>query len=59
MYFYCLSYADHTYNNMNKQPTCTDIVLKSYGYCLDYTHHTYNSFNKQPQGTVIILVLLS
>ena len=49
MYCYCLSYSDHTYNNLNKQPKCTVIV--------SYTDHTYNSLNKQPKGNVIVLVI--
>jgi len=27
MYCYCLTYTDHTYNNLNKQPKGTVIVL--------------------------------
>ena len=27
MYCYCLSYTDHTYNSLNKQPEGTVIVL--------------------------------
>ena len=38
------------YNNLNKQPKGTVIVLV-------ITDHTYNSLNKQPKGTVIDLVI--
>ena len=49
MYCYSLSYSDHTYNNLNKQPKGTVIF--------SYTDHIYNSLNKQPKGTVIVLVI--
>ena len=44
MHCYCLSYTDHTYNNLNKQPKVTVIVLS-------YTDHTYTNLNKQQKGS--------
>jgi hypothetical protein len=66
MYCYCLSYTNHTYNNLNKQPQDTVIVLvipttlttilinnqKVLLSFLIYINHTYNSLNKQPRATL-------
>jgi hypothetical protein len=48
MYCYCLSYTDHVYNNLNKQPEGTVIVN---------TNHTYTKLNKHREGTVIVLAI--
>ena len=71
MYFYCLSYTDHTYNSFNKQPkgtvsvlviptTLTIVLINNQTVLLlssSYTDHTYNNLNKQSKGTVIVLVI--
>ena len=49
MYCYCLSYIDHTYNNLYKQLKCTVIGL--------VIPITLNSLNKQPKCTVIVLII--
>jgi hypothetical protein len=66
MYFYCLGYTDHTYNNLNKQPkgnvsvvviptTLTIVWINNQKVLLlflCYTDYTYNSLNKQPRATL-------
>ena len=48
MYCYCLSYTDHTYNSLNKEPEGTVIVN---------TDHTCNDLNKQPADNDIAVVI--
>ena len=69
MYCYYLSYTDHTYNSLNKQPKGTVIVsvipttLKivliknqcTVSVLVILT--TITSLNNQPKGTVIVLVI--
>jgi ethanolamine transporter EutH len=45
----CLSYADHTYNNLNTQPKGTVIVL--------VIPTTLTIVNKQQKGPAIVLVI--
>jgi hypothetical protein len=42
-----LSYTNHTYNSLNKEPRAT----------LCYSDQTYKNLNKQPKGTVIDLII--
>ena len=48
MYYYCPSYAYHTYKNLNKDPKCTVMV---------YSNHTCNDPNKQPEGNGSVLAI--
>jgi hypothetical protein len=69
MYWYCLSYTDHTYNSLNKQPKGTVIglvipitltIVLINNQCtvsVLVIPTTLTSLNKQPKGTVIILVI--
>jgi hypothetical protein len=69
MYCYCLSYTDHTYNSLNKQPEGTVIVLVIQttltivlinNQCIVIVlviPTTLTSLNEQPKGTVIVLAI--
>ena len=69
MYCYCLSYTEHTYNSLNKQPKGTVIVLvipttltivlisNQCTVSVLVIPTTLTSLNKQQKGTLIVLVI--